>query len=161
MSKIEYNPRDYVKIDDAVKLAGMGLENLEENVARYGSKIYSENGFRYMDRIDLGRVVYNASNGASPKEKEGIRFERYFTDGKTDPFDTVGSYENRPVKINDSEGNIIFQMDVYAPKSWSDVSVKVAANKYFFKPKEKEWVDKIEGGFERSPKQLFARVSRF
>jgi len=73
MSKIEYNPRDYVKIDDAVKLAGMGLENLEENVARYGSKIYSENGFRYMDRIDLGRVVYNASNGASPKEKEGIR----------------------------------------------------------------------------------------
>lgn len=161
MSKIEYNPRDYVKIDDAVKLAGRDLENLEENVARSGSKIYSENGFRYMNRIDLGRVVYNASNGLQAKEKEGIGFERYFTDGKTNPFDTVGPYEDRSVSIKDTEGNTIFQMNAYAPKSWSDVSVKVAANKYFFKPKDQGWVSKIEGGFERSPKQLFARVSRF
>ncbi len=168
---VEYNLLEYIKLEDAAKLTGYHPDRIETLVGEYGHgvRLHSDNGFRYLDRLDLGRLVNYQANGTETKITDrGIKVGRYFTDGKTDPFDTVGEYSDRHVDIKDASGNVIFELDVYAPKSWSDMSLRIVADKYFIKPDKPEWAAKIpnsrggliSNGKEDSPKQLVGRVSR-
>jgi ribonucleoside-diphosphate reductase alpha chain len=62
---------------------------------------------------------------------KGLAFERYFTDGKKSPFDTV-EWEKRTALIGNEKGVTIFrQEDVEVPKSWSQTATNIVTSKYF------------------------------
>jgi len=62
---------------------------------------------------------------------KGLSFERYFTDGKKSPFDTV-EWEKRTALIGNEKGVTIFrQEDVEVPKSWSQTATNIVTSKYF------------------------------
>src|SRR6202158_3749300 len=81
----------------------------------------------------------------------GLSFERYFTDGKKSPFDTV-EWEKRTALIGNEKGVTIFrQEDVEVPKSWSQTATNIVTSKYFHgKPGTSER--------EGSVRQLIGRV---
>ena len=89
----------------------------------------------------------NAGAGAH----KGLPFERYFTDGKSSPFDAV-EWEKRTALIGNEKGVTIFrQEDVEVPKSWSQTATNIVTSKYFHgKPGTKER--------EGSVRQLISRV---
>jgi len=70
---------------------------------------------------------------------QGLVFERFFTDGKISPFDTV-EWEKRTALIGNEKGVTIFrQEDVEVPKSWSQTATNIVTSKYFHgKPGSKE-----------------------
>ena len=62
---------------------------------------------------------------------KGLRFERFFTDGKKSPFDAV-EWEKRTALIGNEKGVTIFrQEDVEVPKSWSQTATNIVTSKYF------------------------------
>src|SRR3989440_451591 len=62
---------------------------------------------------------------------KGLRFQRYFTDGKKSPFDAV-EWEKRTALIGNEKGVTIFrQEDVEVPKSWSQTATNIVTSKYF------------------------------
>jgi ribonucleoside-diphosphate reductase alpha chain len=62
---------------------------------------------------------------------KGLAFQRYFTDGKKSPFDTV-EWEKRTALIGNEKGVTIFrQEDVEVPKSWSQTATNIVTSKYF------------------------------
>src|SRR6202167_1631073 len=71
---------------------------------------------------------------AAPADVEvrtGLVFERYFTDGRTSPFDAV-EWEKRVALIGNEKGKTIFrQEDVEVPKGWSQTATNIVASKYF------------------------------
>ena len=78
-----------------------------------------------------GKTVETASATKSTGAKSGLRFERYFTDGRTAPFDNV-EWEKRTALIGNEKGVTIFkQEDVEVPKSWSQTATNIVASKYF------------------------------
>ena len=78
-----------------------------------------------------GKTVETASATKSTGAKSGLRFERYFTDGRTAPFDNV-EWETRTALIGNEKGVTIFkQEDVEVPKSWSQTATNIVASKYF------------------------------
>src|SRR5215469_14217752 len=83
----------------------------------------------------------------------GLVFERYFTDGKTSPFDAV-EWEKRTALIGNEKGVTIFrQDDIEVPKSWSQTATNIVASKYFHgKPGTPER--------EGSVRELIGRVVR-
>ncbi|HKV23455.1 MAG TPA: vitamin B12-dependent ribonucleotide reductase [Candidatus Acidoferrum sp.] len=83
--------------------------------------------------------------------RKGLPFERYFTDGKSSPFDLV-EWEKRTALIGNEKGVTIFrQDDVEVPKSWSQTATNIVTSKYFHgKPGTKER--------EGSVRQLISRV---
>jgi len=83
--------------------------------------------------------------------RKGLPFERYFTDGKISPFDSV-EWEKRTALIGNEKGVTIFrQEDVEVPKSWSQTATNIVTSKYFHgKPGTKER--------EGSVRQLISRV---
>jgi ribonucleoside-diphosphate reductase alpha chain len=83
--------------------------------------------------------------------RKGLPFERYFTDGKTSPFDAV-EWEKRTALIGNEKGVTIFrQEDVEVPKSWSQTATNIVTSKYFHgKPGSRER--------EGSVRQLISRV---
>ncbi|HEY2546755.1 MAG TPA: vitamin B12-dependent ribonucleotide reductase [Candidatus Acidoferrum sp.] len=83
--------------------------------------------------------------------RKGLPFERYFTDGKTSPFDAV-EWEKRTALIGNEKGVTIFrQEDVEVPKSWSQTATNIVTSKYFHgKPGSRER--------EGSVRQLIGRV---
>ena len=85
------------------------------------------------------------------EKRAGLLFERYFTDGKTSPFDAV-EWEKRTALIGNEKGVTIFrQDDVEVPKSWSQTATNIVASKYFHgKPGSPER--------EGSVRQLIGRV---
>src|SRR5580700_3275544 len=91
----------------------------------------------------------DASSGADLNK--GLLFERYFTDGKSSPFDKV-EWEKRTALIGNEKGVTIFrQDDVEVPKSWSQTATNIVTSKYFHgKPGSKER--------EGSVRQLIGRV---
>src|SRR5579859_185925 len=107
---------------------------------RAGSKI---KGF-LSERALYGRrngmaTVKPALNGKTLETKAaetagvrtGLKFERYFTDGKISPFDGV-EWEKRSALIGNEKGVTIFrQDDVEVPKSWSQTATNIVASKYF------------------------------
>ncbi|HXE32967.1 MAG TPA: vitamin B12-dependent ribonucleotide reductase [Verrucomicrobiae bacterium] len=82
---------------------------------------------------------------------KGLPFERYFTDGKTSPFDAV-EWDKRTALIGNEKGVTIFrQEDVEVPKSWSQTATNIVTSKYFHgKPGSRER--------EGSVRQLISRV---
>jgi len=81
----------------------------------------------------------------------GLKFERFFTDGKISPFDAV-EWEKRTALIGNEKGVTIFrQEDVDVPKNWSQTATNIVASKYFHgKPGSSER--------EGSVRQLIGRV---
>ncbi|MGB8495482.1 MAG: vitamin B12-dependent ribonucleotide reductase [Candidatus Acidiferrum sp.] len=78
-----------------------------------------------------GKTVETANATKSTGAKRGLRFERYFTDGRTAPFDNV-EWEKRTALIGNEKGVTIFkQEDVEVPKSWSQTATNIVASKYF------------------------------
>ena len=69
----------------------------------------------------------------------GLKFERFFTDGKISPFDAV-EWEKRTALIGNEKGVTIFrQEDVEVPKNWSQTATNIVTSKYFHgKPGSKE-----------------------
>jgi ribonucleoside-diphosphate reductase alpha chain len=63
--------------------------------------------------------------------RTGLEFERYFTDGRTAPFDAV-EWERRVAQISNEKGKTIFrQENVEVPKGWSQTATNIVASKYF------------------------------
>ena len=98
-----------------------------------------------------GKAVETASAMKSAGTKSGLRFERYFTDGRTSPFNNV-EWEKRTALIGNEKGVTIFkQEDVEVPKSWSQTATNIVASKYFH---GKHGTPEREG----SVRQLISRV---
>ena len=132
------------------------IENKEINIYEFKRK-------KYIDRLDIGRIYHQ-----SPEKKEGLTIERYFSKEDEDPFKSVGEYSTIELSIKDwNSGKIVFNMpDAYFPKSWDNqVANQIVAQKYFFKPHNEEWkekmTDKIGLDHENSPMHLINRVTNF
>src|SRR5262252_7627493 len=81
----------------------------------------------------------------------GLKFERFFTDGKMSPFDAV-EWEKRTALIGNEKGvTIIRQENVDVPKNWSQTATNIVASKYFH---GKHGTSEREG----SVRQLIGRV---
>src|SRR4029077_10268321 len=87
----------------------------------------------------------------TPATRTGLVFERFFTDGRKDPFDVV-EWEKRTALIGNEKGVTIFrQEDIDVPKNWSQTATNIVASKYFHgKPGTSER--------EGSVRQLIGRV---
>jgi ribonucleoside-diphosphate reductase alpha chain len=85
------------------------------------------------------------------RKATGLDFQRWFTDGKTAPFDKV-EWERRTALIGNEKGQVIFrQENVEVPKAWSQTATNIVASKYFHgKPNTHER--------ETSVRQLIGRV---
>jgi len=88
---------------------------------------------------------------AAAVKTTGLKFERFFTDGRISPFDAV-EWEKRTALIGNEKGVTIFrQDDVAVPKNWSQTATNIVASKYFHgKPGTSER--------EGSVRQLIGRV---
>ncbi len=96
-------------------------------------------------------VMGKATETSAAVKTTGLKFERFFTDGKTSPFDAV-EWEKRTALIGNEKGVTIFrQEDVAVPKNWSQTATNIVASKYFHgKPGTSER--------EGSVRQLIGRV---
>ena len=73
----------------------------------------------------------NATTPADVEVRTGLEFQRYFTDGRTAPFDAV-EWERRVALIGNEKGKTIFrQENVEVPKGWSQTATNIVASKYF------------------------------
>src|SRR6516165_3371708 len=99
----------------------------------------------------LNGKALGAADSTARAAGSGLVFERYFTDGKTRPFDAV-EWEKRTAQIGNEKGVTIFkQENVEVPKSWSQTATNIVASKYFHgKPGTSER--------EASARQLIGRV---
>jgi ribonucleoside-diphosphate reductase alpha chain len=92
-----------------------------------------------------------AAETSATAKATGLKFERYFTDGKISPFDAV-EWEKRTALIGNEKGVTIFrQEDVDVPKNWSQTATNIVASKYFH---GKHGTSEREG----SVRQLIGRV---
>ena len=106
-------------------------------------------------RANQGRAGGTASDGSASDGlgKAGLKIDRYFTDGKIRPFDTL-EWELRSAAIANEKGESVFeQTDVEIPKKWSQLATNVVVSKYF-----RGHVGTPER--EHSVKQLIGRVVR-
>ena len=73
----------------------------------------------------------NTTTPADVGVRTGLEFQRYFTDGRTSPFDTV-EWERRVAQIGNEKGKVIFrQEDVEVPKGWSQTATNIVAVEIF------------------------------
>jgi ribonucleoside-diphosphate reductase alpha chain len=92
-----------------------------------------------------------ATETSAAVKATGLKFERFFTDGRISPFDAV-EWEKRTALIGNEKGVTIFrQENVDVPKNWSQTATNIVASKYFHgKPGTSER--------EGSVRQLIGRV---
>lgn len=89
----------------------------------------------------------------SKSSKKGLNIKRLFTQEGLDAFDMI-EFEKRSSYIKEPDGTIVFEMhDIEVPKSWSQLSTDIIAQKYF----RKKGVPKT--GHEVSAKQVMHRVA--
>jgi ribonucleoside-diphosphate reductase alpha chain len=85
-------------------------------------------------RIALNEKTVLQTGTTAPADVEvrtGLEFERYFSDGRTSPFDAV-EWERRVALIGNEKGKTIFrQENVEVPKTWSQTATNIVASKYF------------------------------
>src|SRR6202165_1435701 len=75
--------------------------------------------------------VAGRAQGAQSGKVSGLRFERYFTPAGSHAYDLI-EWERRTAGITGEKGQVIFeQKDVEVPRSWSQLAINVAAQKYF------------------------------
>jgi ribonucleoside-diphosphate reductase alpha chain len=67
---------------------------------------------------------------SSTEAGEGLSIRRYFTDGRTHPFDAI-EWESRVARIAHGDRVSFEQRDVEFPKSWSQNATNIVAQKYF------------------------------
>src|SRR6202158_5105532 len=80
-----------------------------------------------------GRKMRSKKSAAkTPSDlRTGLVFKRYFTDGKTSPFEAV-EWEKRTALIGNEKGVTIFrQENVEVPKNWSQTATNIVTSKYF------------------------------
>jgi len=96
-------------------------------------------------------AIQGKSMETAAETTAGLKFERFFTDGKISPFDAV-EWEKRTALIGNEKGVTIFrQEDVEVPKNWSQTATNIVTSKYFHgKPGSRER--------EGSVRQLIGRV---
>jgi len=157
MPKLNYNPTKHLLLEE---LVSKGVS--QEAISKVSS--FGYNGKRFIDRLEIGRAIYD-SNGKNGDYGNGLAIDRHFTKDIKDPFESVGKYCIRHLEIQSDDGDVIFSIDAEFPESWTENSAKVAASKYFFKPNDAEWQEKIKSvtgkPYEYSPKHLFNRISTF
>ncbi len=170
----KYIPRKHLTLEEAGKIIGNSAEGLRAQISQTNGNTNSNgmltlyespDGMNFIDRLEFGRWVYSLK---SQREKTGVSIARHFTDGTTNPFDTV-EYEPRHVIIKDKgedgKTRVVYEADVETPTAWTDNSITIAAQKYFYNPDRDDWKEKIKTligkPFEHSPKHLIGRVSRF
>src|SRR5262249_22033717 len=72
-----------------------------------------------------------ATETSAAAKATGLKFERFFTDGRISPFDAV-EWEKRTALIGNEKGLTIFrQENVDVPKNWSQTATNIVASKYF------------------------------
>lgn len=158
-----YDQERHIKFQDALQLIsgekGLSGGKLIEAVGSGKIRVYEFHGEKYLDRLDVGRVYETPS-----AEKKGLTIERYFSQEGQNPLETE-KYNRRNFMIKTKEGKVIFEMDAEFPESWDENSAKIVAQKYFFKPSEKRWQEKINDRIgspgENSIKHLVTRVTNF
>ena len=92
----------------------------------HSKMILNEKAVRVPDaRPDVARTSDDVQT------KIGLEFRRWYTDGKTAPFDKV-EWEKRTAQIGNEKGQVIFsQENVEVPKSWSQTATNIVSSKYF------------------------------
>ena len=158
-NQIIFHDKDrHIRIEEAEQIIAaqdLPIEKLTTAIESKEIIVYEFNEEKYVDRLDLGRVFY-----IPPEKNEGISVERFFTDGKTDPLER-DDYESRHLAITDDKGNAIFEMvDATFPRSWDNVSAKIVAQKYFFKPFREEWKQKLKEKIGRENENSIAHLTR-
>jgi ribonucleoside-diphosphate reductase alpha chain len=162
-----YDARRHIAVQEAYSLLNIQQDsNLSpqklKNAAEEGTiQIYEFNGEQYFDRLDVGRVYHQ-----TPKTSDGLTIDRYFSKPDENPFESVGKYEKRNLKIAKTDGTVVFEMkDAEFPESWREDSLSIIAQKYFFKPDKAEWKEKLKQRIGRehefSPVHLINRVTNF
>src|SRR3989338_8336690 len=114
--------------------------------------------------LDSSKLTY--AIGAGEIQAYDFKGGRYLTDGKINPYDTVGSYTKRDLELKNTKGEIVFQMDdAEFPASWDDNNATVVAKTYFYKPNDATQQDnlraKIGNDHEYSLRHLVTRVTNF
>lgn len=90
----------------------------------------------FMDEKELASLDILSSREERPTlsdnaHKNGLRFERHFTDELTSPYDEI-EWEFRTAAITSESGMAVFeQKDVEVPKFWSQLAANIVASKYF------------------------------
>ncbi|MHB8631962.1 MAG: vitamin B12-dependent ribonucleotide reductase [Candidatus Limnocylindria bacterium] len=72
----------------------------------------------------------SARRDHEPHDREGLRFERYFTRDGIHPYDAI-DWELRDAVIPGDGGNVFEQKGVEVPAFWSMTATNVVASKYF------------------------------
>ncbi len=71
------------------------------------------------------------AGGGRKSRAPGLKISRRFTEAGEDVWNSV-EWEKRTAAITDEQGNVVFeQTDIDAPKTWTQLAVKVVASKYF------------------------------
>ena len=95
-----------------------------------------------------GKAVLNGHTGVATQlqRKTGLKFQRFFTDGHTSPFDKM-DWERRTAQIGNEKGQVIFRQDnIEVPKSWSQTATNIVTSKYFHgKPGTSERETSVRG----------------
>src|SRR5579864_3062696 len=99
-----------------------------------------------------GKAIEAKTSVDKAQVRTGLPFQRYFTDGRTSPFDAV-EWEKRTALIGNEKGVTIFRQEgVEVPKNWSQTATNIVTSKYFHgKPGTNER--------ENSVRQLISRVA--
>jgi ribonucleoside-diphosphate reductase alpha chain len=99
-----------------------------------------------------GKAIEAKTGVDKAQVRAGLPFQRYFTDGRTSPFDAV-EWEKRTALIGNEKGVTIFRQEgVEVPKNWSQTATNIVTSKYFHgKPGTSER--------ENSVRQLISRVA--
>ena len=81
--------------------------------------------------IASSRPLKNGNGNGHGSRTKGLRFGRFFTPPGSHAYDLV-EWERRTAAITGEKGQIIFeQKDVEVPRTWSQLSINVVAQKYF------------------------------
>jgi len=167
MNLRSYDRERHIPVSDAYKLLKdqgnrrLSQKKLKDAITQGGIRVYEFKDQKYLDRLDIGRVYHQV-----PETRKGISIDRYFTKEGEDPFASVGEY--REVELHIDKGdNPDFHMDnALFPVSWDNqVANNIVGDKYFFKPGDKDWREKLREKIGRdhefSPRHLISRVTNF
>ena len=161
-----YDRERHITIPDALQMLQQNARDLNpaqltSAMSKGDIHVYEFKGKQFIDRLDIGRVYHES------KTPQGLTIERFFTDGRTDPYTTAGTFTRRNLKIKDNDtGRTKFEMnDAYFPEWMDNVSAQIVANKYFFKPHDtnlkEELKKRIGNEHESSLVHLVKRVTNF
>jgi len=165
-----YNAVRHLSREEARNIAvSEGLDPERINSAIENKEIstyFNKKGSEFLDRLDIGRL-YSTDGNKRTEDRRGLTIEKYFTkDEQGDPLEnTRYGHANMIIKDFKTQKTIFEMQDVEIPEGWEEGDLAIVAQKYFIKPKEESWKeklkDKIGRDHEYSPKHLIRRVTNF